>query len=210
MEIDKGKQGWVAGITGGIACGKSEVGRILAEQGVEVREADAVARELTAPGQAVFERVVEAFGPGVVGPDGRMDREALAGRILGDEQERRTLNAITHPEVMHRLEEWAGEVRARGAYGAAIVPLLFEVGGVERWDAVLCVVADEPTMMDRLRGRGLSAEESRRWIAAQMPVEEKARRADFVIVNTEDLDLLRRRTLDTWQAMLNKEREDHA
>ena len=210
MSNDSGQQGWVAGITGGIACGKTEVGRILSGTGVEVIEADEVARDVMKAGTPVFDRVVETFGSAIVGPDGEIDRELLGERVFSDERDRAALNALAHPAIEDRLRAWADEIRARKACGAAVVPLLFEVGWEKVCDAVLCVVADEALMMDRLCGRGLSESQARQRIAAQMSVSEKARRADGIVENNRDLDTLRERTIEAWRAMLNKERENNA
>jgi dephospho-CoA kinase len=210
MSNDSGQQGWVAGITGGIACGKTEVGRMLAGTGVEVIEADELARDVMKAGTVVFDRVVETFGSAVVGPDGEVDRELLGERVFSDERERAALNALVHPAIEKSLRAWVAGIRARAAYGAAVVPLLFEVGWEKVCDAVLCVVADEALMMERLCARGLSESQARQRIAAQMPVLEKARRSDQIVENNEDLETLRKRTLEAWRAMLNKERKNNA
>jgi dephospho-CoA kinase len=101
---DGAARGLAVGITGGIACGKSEVGRILQrDEGVPVLEADEVAHQLMRPGRPVYERVVERFGPGVVGDAGEIDRAKLGRRVFADPAEREALNGLVHPAVMERI-----------------------------------------------------------------------------------------------------------
>ena len=153
----------VLGITGGIACGKSEVGRILERRGFAVCDADRLAHAAIAPGGEAQAAVARRFGSGILGADGAVDRSALARRVFGDPRALADLNAIVHP--------------------AALVPLLFEAGWTDGWTAVICVAADPARVRERLARRGWTEEESRRRIAAQWPLEEKMRRADHVIRN---------------------------
>lgn len=201
--------GRVVAITGGIACGKSEVGRILEGRRVQTRDADDVAHDLMEPGDAVYDRVVEQFGRSVLREDGRIDRHALGERVFASDMERRALNQIVHPAVAADFQAWAGRVRTSGEYGAAIVPLLFEAGMENSWDGIICVAASEETMIQRLEGRGLSRAQACQRIASQMPVAEKMKRADYVIENNGTRDELRERTLAVWQTILEKERLNH-
>jgi dephospho-CoA kinase len=205
----QGQRSLVIGITGGIACGKTEVGRVLASDGVAVCDADDVARRQLTPGHPVFERVVARFGREILDGSGRVDRARLAKRVFASEDERAALNAITHPPVMEEIGEWIALARARGRAAAVIVPLLFEVGAEKHFDAVICVAADERIALERLRARGLTDEQSRRRMAAQWPLAEKVRRADFVIVNDGDLASLRERTREAYQEILRKERSEY-
>jgi dephospho-CoA kinase len=181
-------------VTGGIACGKSLVGRFLADAGVAVRDADEMAHELMAPGQAVARQVVEVFGPDILDGDGRIDRRRLGNRVFSAPEDLKRLNAIVHPAVKRVWQEWlAGQPDTREA-AAVIVPLLYEAGEGEGWDAVVCVVASEAVQMERLAGRGLSEGESRKRLAAQMPVSRKAVQADYVIVNNGTETVLNEQT----------------
>jgi dephospho-CoA kinase len=190
------------GLTGGIACGKSEVARILATAGAAVREADDVAHRLLAPGTPVFAQVVARFGRGILGPDGRVDRRRLGRRVFGRRREREALNAIVHPEVLRRLGAWLAAQRRRGRDAVAVVPLLYEVGWLAPWDAVVCVTAPRAVAVARLRQKGYSDAEARARLAAQLPVAAKARRADFVIRNAGSLAELRRASLNVWKRVL--------
>jgi dephospho-CoA kinase len=170
-------------VTGGIACGKSLVGACLAEAGVPVCEADAVARAVVRRGERAHAAVVEAFGRGILAPDGEIDRAALAREVFADPAKRERLNALTHPEVMRRLRAWVGEQQERSAIAAAIIPLLFEIGDERNWSVTLCVAAPRADQIERLLARGLTREEAETRIAAQMPLSQKMERADCVIFN---------------------------
>lgn len=200
----------VVGLTGGIACGKSEVARILEREGAAVRDADDIAHELMRSGQVLFDPVVERFGREIVGPDGEIDRARLGRRVFADADARRALERIVHPEVIRVLRAWVDRVAGEGRAAVAVVPLLYEVGLTAPWDAVLCVVASEATVMDRLRRRGLGEEEARRRVAAQRPVEEKAARADYIVRNDGTMEQLENETKKTWRNILKKERAHHA
>jgi len=172
----------VLGITGGIACGKSEVGRILERRGFAVCDADRLAHAAIAPGGEAQAAVARRFGSGILGADGAVDRSALARRVFGDPRALADLNAIVHPAARRALDRWLAALPPdRDA--AALVPLLFEAGWTDGWTAVICVAADPARVRERLARRGWTEEESRRRIAAQWPLEEKMRRADHVIRN---------------------------
>jgi dephospho-CoA kinase len=192
-------------VTGGLACGKSEVGRILARHGWRVLDADDVAHEAMAPGGAAHEGVVRAFGREIRAADGRIDRARLGARVFADDAARLALNAIVHPPVVARCRAWAEEQRRAGRPCAVLVPLLFEAGMDAGWDAVLCVTAPEADVRDRLRRRGVADDEAGRRIAAQMPLDEKRRRSDAAIRNDGSRDDLERETMKTLQDILRRE-----
>jgi len=193
------------GLTGGIGCGKSEVARILAEDGVPVLDTDKIAHELMTPGNRPYDDVVDAFGDSILATDGRIDRKILGERVFGNESERKLLNSLVHPAVRRRWQIWVDERRAREESAVVVIPLLFETGAVRGWDAIVCVTADEKLVRDRLKGRGLSAEQADERIEAQMPVEEKASRADYTIENSGTLKELENRVRTTWAAIVDKE-----
>ena len=200
------KKGLSIGLTGGIACGKSEAGRILEREGAQVRDADELAHELIRYGGPLFDKVVERFGAGIVGRDGEIDRQILGRRVFADAADRKALEALIHPEVIRVLREWiAGETR-RGKNAVAIVPLLFEVGWTDLWDAVVCVASSEEVVIERLKQRGLSEHEARARMSAQMPLEIKIRKANYVIQNDGTLDSLEKRTREVWQNIVREER----
>jgi dephospho-CoA kinase len=183
------------GLTGGIASGKSTVAARLATRGVPILDADAFAREVVQPGSAGLQEIRDAFGDGVLAPDGSLDRRALAAKVFVDDALRRRLNAITHPRIAARSAERASELSARGeplaCYEAA---LLVENGLAEAFRPLVVVVAPEEARVARALLRdGTTAEAARARIAAQAPLEETMRLADFVIHNDEGLTALQRR-----------------
>jgi len=171
------------GLTGGIGSGKSTVSRLLAERGAVIVDADAIAREVVEPGTPGLAAVVEAFGAGVLSPDGSLDRPALAAVVFADPESRRRLDGIVHPLVRAR----ATEVAAAAPPDAVLVndvPLLVETGQASSYDLVLVVEADPEIRIARLVQRGLTAEDARARIAVQATDEERRAVADVVLDNT--------------------------
>ncbi len=179
----------VIGVTGGIACGKSEAGRILEEMGFAVCDADRVAHDLMRKGTPTYWQVVAHFGPRILADDGEIARPELARIVFGQPEERSVLDRLVHPAVRHGLESWMAERKSEGLDAAAQVPLLYE-SGMETlgWDAILCVVDGEERVLGRLARRGLGREDALERIRAQMPLREKAARADVVVQNNGTLD----------------------
>lgn len=208
--VGKVPGGCLIGITGGIACGKSEVGRILAQAGVAIRDADEMAHAALARGGPAYEEVLSRFGRGFLRADGEVDRVALGARVFADAGEREALNGIVHPHVRAAWRRWALEMREQDRVAAVLIPLLFEVGAESEMDTVVCVAASEDQVVERLVRRGLSEEQAHLRIAAQMPLSEKIRRADYVIENNDTLETLEKQTLHTLQTILNKEIDTHA
>jgi dephospho-CoA kinase len=184
------------GITGGIACGKTETGRILSAEGFKVLDSDFLAHELMQKGRPVYEKVIERFGDSILAEDGEIDRAKLGEKVFADPQAREALNRLVHPAVIKAAQEWIEECRASQEDAAVLVPLLFEAGWTDGWDAVICVTAPEEQVFQRLEKRGLSKDEAQKRIAAQMPLAEKAARSDFVIENSGTLESLRSRMVD--------------
>lgn len=173
------------GLTGSIASGKSTVTRALREMGVPVIDADAIVREVQEPGTPVMAAIAREFGPGVIRPDGSLDRAALGAIVFRDPERRRALEAIVHPEVRRRMLAEVERYRAEGRPLVVLdLPLLYETGWDDLVEEVWVVYVDRETQRRRLVARdGLSAEEADLRIAAQMDLEEKVARADRVIDN---------------------------
>lgn len=175
-------------VTGGIACGKSLVGSILASKGIPVCEADDVAHDVMLPGGAVFDDVVARFGEGVVGEDGRIDRRELGRIVFGDPASLKALNVLVHPATMAEVDQWlAGQ---SGSVVAAVIPLLYEAGLWENWERVICVSAPAERQREWLADRGWHGDVAEARILAQLQVREKERRADYVVKNVGDRDLV--------------------
>jgi dephospho-CoA kinase len=171
-------------LTGGIATGKSYCVRRLRSLGAPVLDADVLAREAVAPGTAGLQAVAARFGPGVIRPDGSLDRAALGRIVFADPDARRDLEAIIHPEVRRATGRWFDDLAAAGAVAVAIadIPLLFEASREADFDRIVVVACRPEQQLQRLIARDrLSIDEARQRIAAQMPIDEKRARADDVI-----------------------------
>lgn len=187
------------GLTGGIGSGKSEVSRRLAARGAVVIDSDALAREVVEPGTPGLAAVVGEFGPEVLTPDGRLDREKLAAIVFGDESARARLNAIVHPLVADATASRLEDVPP-GAVVVHDVPLLVEVGMAGAFDLVVVVAASPETQFDRLvRCRGMDEADARARIAAQLPLEAKVAVADVVVPNDGDLKELDQLVEALWE-----------
>jgi dephospho-CoA kinase len=173
------------GLTGGIASGKSTFAAALRDRGAPVVDADALARAAVAPGSPALAEIARAFGPGVLAPDGSLDRRRMGALVFADEAARRRLEAITHPAVRRAVAEETARLSALGHDLAFYdVPLLFEVGLEATVDAVVVVWAPPDVQRARLAARdGLGPAEAEARLSAQLPVDEKAARADFVVEN---------------------------
>ncbi len=182
------------GLTGGIASGKTAVGRAFESLGIVVADADLAARDTVAIGSAGLAEVIAAFGAEVLAADGGLDRAAMRRRIFGDEDARRRLEGIVHPRVRETLARQCAE--APGAYAVAAIPLLTEVGGRAAYpwlDRILVVDVPVETQHARLLERdGIDAALADRMIAAQATRQQRLALADDVIVNSGSLDDLQR------------------
>jgi dephospho-CoA kinase len=171
------------GLTGGIACGKSTVAAMMRELGCAVLEADKIAHELMAPGQPAYEEIVRDFGERILAADKTIDRRQLGEIVFRDAKQLRRLNQIVHPRVIQeqdrRLAEWAAGNAVRVAVVEAA--LLIEAGYHRKLDRLAVVWCRPEQQRERLRARGLTAEQIEQRIAAQMPLEEKRRLADDAI-----------------------------
>jgi dephospho-CoA kinase len=190
----------VVGLTGGICSGKSTVAGMFEKLGAVVLDADQIAHELQAPGQPLFETIVQAFGREVVGEDGRIDRKRLGAIVFADPQARVRLEEIMHPAIIAECER---RIQQSAAHGAAVclldAALLIESGRQGRFDAIILVEASEAIRLDRLMAqRRLSRDEAMQRIRSQMPREEKRRHAHFVIENEGLLEETARRVKGVW------------
>lgn len=198
----------VIGLTGGIACGKSTVSRILAELGAQTASADEDARAVLLPGEPTL-ALVRAEFPNAFRSDSTLDRAALGAQIFADPAARARLEAIMHPAIFERMQATCQAARQAGP-GVLVyeVPLLFEKQREGMFDAVVAVVAPPPVQAmrlqerERLAGRPeLTAEAIAERLAAQLPTDEKARRADFVIRSEVSMDEMRADVARVWDAL---------
>jgi dephospho-CoA kinase len=190
------------GLTGGIGSGKSEVARRFAELGAIVVDADALAREVVAPGSDGLAEVVAAFGPQVLAEDGSMDRAKVAQLVFGADAKRRQLEAIIHPRVRERTSR----IIATAPPDAVVVndvPLLVESKLASNFDLVVVVLAGEEVRVARLvANRGMSEEEARARIAAQATDEQRRAVADVEIVNEGSLEELMSTVDAVWEQVI--------
>jgi len=182
---------YVLGVTGGLAAGKSTASRVFKERGALVIDTDDVAKRLLDEIPAVRERVVEAFGPDVVGPDGAIDRAALAARAFASKDEAARLEAIVHPAVATALRgvlDALSTADESPAIVVIVVPLLAEVPLlIELMDAVLAISVPEDVRIDRAQARGMHREDAENRVARQVGDAERREIADYVLENDGDL-----------------------
>ena len=197
----------IIGLTGGIACGKSTVSTELRALGAAIIDADALAHELSQPGQPIFNAYVECFGREIVTAGGMLDRAAIAARVFADPAVRAEVDAIAHPLIRTAAEERLRVTRAEGKKAAVLdVPLLFEAG----WDAltndtwVVTLPPEEQLARLLARDHTMDEAEARARIAAQMPLAEKCMRADVVIDNSGTREETKERVEKLWETYLGR------
>ena len=182
------------GLTGGIATGKTTVVAMLRELGCQVLEADKIAHQTMMPGGAAYNQVVREFGRGILTAEGLVDRAKLGAIVFADPNSLARLNEIVHPPVLAEQVRWLVEIEKADPHTIAVVEaaLLIEAGFDRELDYLVVtwctpeqqlarLAEPRPGAASRQAGRGLTLEQARQRIAAQMPVEEKRRRADAVI-----------------------------
>jgi dephospho-CoA kinase len=189
------------GLTGGIASGKSVAAERLAELGAAVIDHDVLAREAVRPGSAGLDAVVDAFGAGVLAPDGSLDRAALGALVFADPAQRERLNRVVHPEIRRLAAEHEASVAAArsGAVVVHDIPLLVETGQAEAFHLLVVVDAPAEQRIERLIGqRGMSRGDAEQRVAAQAPDDARLAVADVVLDGTGSVDHLRAQVDDLW------------
>ncbi|MBZ5495058.1 MAG: dephospho-CoA kinase [Acidobacteriia bacterium] len=172
------------GLTGNIASGKSHASSVFAELGAHVIDADVIAHELFSPGTATYAKVVQAFGNRILAPDGTINRKVLGDIVFRQTEQRLLLNALVHPDVLTEVMRRTFELENKGFDGIVIVDaaLMVESGFYKMQDRLIVVTCDPALQLARVMNRcGVSAEDARLRITAQMPVAEKLRLADYTI-----------------------------
>jgi dephospho-CoA kinase len=195
-------------LTGGIASGKTYCLERFAALGVPTIDADDLAREVVEPGTAGFDAVMARFGPSVLGSDGALDRAALGRVVFADAAARQDLEAIIHPLVYEAISRWYERFRADGVrFAVADIPLVYETRREKHFDRVVVTACRPEQQLERLMARsGLAEAEARQRLAAQLPIGEKARRADYTIDTSGSTDKTDREVYAVWKA-LNREAE---
>jgi dephospho-CoA kinase len=192
----------LVGLTGGIGSGKSTVSGMLAERGAVILDADAFARVAVRAGSDGFRRVVTRFGAEVVGPDGELDRPALAAIVFHDPEALRDLEGIIHPEVRRLIAEGVQENLDTDRVVVLVNPLLIEMGTHRDCDVVVVVTVAPETQVARSVARGMSEDDVRSRIGAQLPLEERASQADVLLDNEGTIADLERQVDELWQRLV--------
>lgn len=181
----------VLGLTGGIASGKSTVSNVFKEQNIPVIDADIVAREVTQAGEPAVEEIRQAFGEEVIQENGEIDRNKLGALVFESDEKRDILNEIVHGDIGQRIRKQRQQLIDEGHELIVLdIPLLFEAGYEEVVDEVMVVYVDKETQKERLLNRDphLSEEDAVNRMQSQMPLEEKAARADILIQNNGTIE----------------------
>jgi dephospho-CoA kinase len=191
----------LVGLTGGIGSGKSTVSGLLAERGAELIDADHIAREVVMPGTPAWCKIRDHFGPGVLFPDGHIDRQALADIVFGNPTKLALLNEITHPAIFARIAQRLEAAHDRDVIVVLDAALLIETGLAQRVDVLVVVDSPRAVQVERLAAKGMPASQARARIAAQLDPRERRARADLVIDNAGSLEDLARQVDDVWKEL---------
>jgi dephospho-CoA kinase len=193
----------LVGLTGGIGSGKSTAARLLDRRGAVVIDADQLAREAVLAGTDGFRRVVEAFGPRVVGADGELDRPALASIVFADPERKAALETVVHPEVARLFAERLEPYRGTDRVVVYVTPLLVELGLAPAFDVVVVVTASPQLRISRVASeRGLDPDDVRRRMATQATDERRVEVADVLLDNDGTLGELEAQVDRLWPELV--------
>ncbi len=203
------------GLTGGVACGKTTITAMFEKRGAHIALADAIAHSLFEPGSEVYNKVREAFGDEILDPDMTISRPKLAN--LAFPARIKELNAIIHPVVIARQDEWMEEIARRDPHAIAIVEaaLMVEAGAHKRFDKLIAVTCNLDQKVERFTERSHLSElqaraEVERRMQAQLPETDKAKLADFVIDNSGSLEQAEAQVEQIWQELRRLEAAQHS
>jgi dephospho-CoA kinase len=195
----------VAGLTGGIATGKTTVAGFFAQAGAAIIDADHIARKVVKKGKPAWHEIIDYFGKDILLPDGELNRTCLADMIFSDHRHKEQLNRIVHPHVFHEIDCQLKRLKENAAVAVAVidVPLLMETGLHRQISPVIVVYVPEKIQIDRLMIRdALSRAVALARMRAQMSIEEKKRWADFVIDNSQTKAHTRNQTWKVYRHLL--------
>ncbi len=182
------------GLTGGICTGKSVASKMFSELGAHIIDADEISRNLLSTGSALLQIVVKTFGAEILNEDGSLDREKLGKMVFSDKRLLSKLNLLTHPQIIKKIKEKKAEIEKAHPDEIIILdaPLLYETGLDKTVEKVIVVASAREVQLKRLvENRAMAKEDAENRISSQIPVEEKAKRADFVIDNNTTFEELR-------------------
>jgi dephospho-CoA kinase len=195
------------GLTGSMGTGKATVARFFARLGARIIDADSIARQVIMRGTKTWRKLIEVFGQDIIGSNGHIDRRRLASIAFREMSNVRRLNSIVHPPVIEEIDR---QLKRAGEEGSAVVivnaPLLFEAGMEDTFDAIIVVTCPHEEQVRRCRERnGLSVEEIERRLLAQMPLEEKVKRSDYVIANNGSREDTEKQVAKIWNELIIKQ-----
>ena len=201
----------LVGLTGGMGAGKSTVADLLAARGAVIVDADQVARAVVEPGQPALKKLVERFGDGILAPDGRLERGALAKVVFGDDEARRDLEAITHPAINDEFTRRVVEAPT-DAIVVLDVPLPAESEQARKrpYQTVIVVEAPRDVRLERLEARGVDRADAEARMAAQAGDEERRKIATHVVDNARDRVDLERQIDEVWADLRRRHRDEQA
>jgi dephospho-CoA kinase len=197
------------GLTGGIACGKSTVARMLEEKGALLIDFDELAHRVEEPGRPAWREIVRHFGPGILNADETIDRRKLGAIVFADPGKRDLLNSLVHPAIFAEWGTRLEEIRRQHPDAVVVsdIPLLVEAGLQPRVDLILLVYLPPEGQIARLMKRdGYSREEAAQRLSSQMPIGEKIPCADIVIRNDGSPEDTSRQVGEVWEELKKKER----
>jgi dephospho-CoA kinase len=192
------------GLTGGLASGKSFVGEALAGLGCHLIQADQLGHEVLLPGGEAYAAAVAEFGPGILGPDGAIDRRKLAAEVFDRPDRLDALNRLVHPPVIAREERFVAEAAGRDPHGIAVVEaaILIETGSYRRFQKLLVAVCRPEQQIERaIRRDGFTREEALARLRRQMPLEEKRKLADYIIDTSGTKEETLRQVQETYRLL---------
>ena len=204
---DKNLKFLKVGLTGSLGSGKSEARKIFASLGAYTIDADLIARELSAPGEAAYEKIVSVWGKGVLSTEGTLDRRKLGDIVFSSAVETLKLNAILHPLIIQRENELAADFIAKSDEGIIVTEaaLMIEAGSWKRFDKIVLVCCPEAIRKSRIENsRKLDSGIFDLISGRQMPEEEKRKYADYIIENDGSLDDLRMKTERIYYKLTNE------
>jgi len=194
----------IVGLTGGAATGKTAVSQVLREEGAYIIDADQIARELVQPYKPAWNEIVRAFGKEILQEDRSIHRKELADKVFADPDQRKVLNRILHPRIKEEIARRAREIGQKDPEAVVVIdaPLLVELGMHHDVDRLIVVTSTQTQQIERLKKRdGRSTEEALGLLSSQMPVQEKAKLADFVVRNEGSLEEMKKRAKEVFKEL---------
>ena len=190
------------GLTGGIACGKTVVRKLLADRGAFTIDADEIAHRLLAAETELARQITQAFGTDVLAADGSVDRKKLGAIVFSDSSARLKLNELVHPRVIAEERRLLDAAERKGVEVAVVdAALMIEAGTYRDYRRLVVVHCPRALQLERLMARGLSGDEAARRIDSQLPVEEKLRYADYLVDTSGNLKDTERQVGETWEKL---------